>query len=314
MPRRRIIPGSIASSPLKRLIIRATLVLFVGINAIAYLGAYAATHYGNPGQFSLLSRPINSKFPSEVGLDYKTERIAINPSEWLEAWSIPVQQPSKGTILLFPGNGGTKGKQLLAPAQVFHALGYDALLIDFRGVGGSSGNTTTLGVKEAKDVAVAVRHVQQLSLKQPMILYGVSMGSAAILKAIAQEGITPDAVILELPFARLLDAVRSRLHDRRLPTFAIAELVVFWGSIQHGFNGFSHNPVTYASKVNCPTLLLQGKYDKWTTSAELNEILQNLGGAGQLVIFPTAGHDLLVTVDKDFWSSRVQKFLEAIDQ
>ena len=54
----------------------------------------------------------------------------------------------------------TLGKQLLAPAQAFHRLGYDAILVDFRGVGGSSGNTTTLGVREAQDVAEMIKHIQ----------------------------------------------------------------------------------------------------------------------------------------------------------
>lgn len=90
-------------------------------------------------------------------------------------------------------------------------MDYDTLVVDFRGVGGLIGNTTTFGVREAKDVALAVSYAQRLNLKRPFVLYGVSMGSAAILNAVAQEKVPPDAIILELPFARLLDAVRSRL-------------------------------------------------------------------------------------------------------
>ncbi|MEL7246147.1 MAG: alpha/beta hydrolase, partial [Cyanobacteria bacterium J06573_2] len=88
------------------------------------------------------------------------------------------------------------------------------------------------------------------------------------------------------------------------------QLMVFWGGVQHGFNGFTHNPVIYAKSVECPTLILQGKLDKWTTLEEINEILQNLQGSKELVIFPDAGHDLLVTVDKQLWKRSVEKFLE----
>ncbi len=243
-----------------------TLAIFLVLNVLSYVGAYALNHFSAPGHWRLgLPRPINSKLPADMGLKYVTQRIPISQNEWLETWFIPAQNSrSQGTVILFPGNAGSKAKQLLAPIQVFHGLGYDTLLVDFRGVGGSSGNTTTLGARESKDVALAISYAQRSDFKRPFVLYGVSMGSAAILTAIAREKVNPDAVILELPFARLLNAVRSRLRVVGVPTFPMAELLVFWESIQHRFNGFVHNPVTYASQVKCPTLLMHGKLDQWT--------------------------------------------------
>jgi alpha-beta hydrolase superfamily lysophospholipase len=290
------------------------LITFFVLNILSYVGAYVLTHFTTPGQWGLgLPKPTSSKLPADVGLEYVTQRIPITQNEWLETWFIPAQNSvSNGTVLLFPGNGGSKAKQLLAPTQVFHSLGYDTLLVDFRGVGGSSGNTTTLGVREAKDVAHTMSYAQRSNFKRPFVLYGVSMGSVAILKAIAHEKVNPEAVILELPFARLLDAVRSRLRVIKVPTFPMAELLVFWGSIQHKFNGFAHNPVTYASFVECPTLLLHGKLDQWTSIAEINQIFQNLHGSKELVIFPNTGHNLLVTVDKKRWQQSVAEFLKGI--
>ncbi|MCU0544231.1 MAG: alpha/beta hydrolase [Oscillatoriaceae cyanobacterium Prado104] len=286
----------------------------MSLNALSYVGAYALTHFNSPGRWGLgLPRPTSSKLPSDVGLEYVTQRIPIKKTEWLETWFIPAQRPvSSGTVLLFPGNAGNKAKQLLAPTEVFHRLGYDTLLVDFRGVGGSSGNTTTLGMREAKDVALALGYAQRSNFQRPFILYGVSMGSAAILKAVAREKINPDAVILELPFARLLDSVRSRLRAIRVPTFPIAEMVVFWGSIQHRVNGFTHNPVTYAKKVKCPALLLHGRLDKWTTVVEIDRIFKNLQGSKQLTIFPNTGHSLLVTVDEEYWQQSVDQFLTGV--
>lgn len=294
----------------KQWILITVLIAVMGINVLAYLGAYTATHVKAPGQFGLgLPRPNNPRRPSDIGLNYVTQRLAINQAGWLESWFIPVQDSSpQGTVLLFPGNGGSKGKQLLAPAQVFHDLGYDTLLVDFQGMGGSSGNTRTIGAQEAKEVALAMRDAQ-LKQQHPIVLYGVSMGTAAILRAIAQDNIKPDAIILELPFARLLDAVKSRLRVFKIPTFPTAELLVFWGSVQHGFNGFAHNPVTDASQVRCPTLIFHGQQDQWTTMTEINELYRNLRSPKQLVIFPNARHHLLVTVDRERWSRSVEQFL-----
>ena len=297
-----------------RQLVRAFLIICCIINLLGYIGAYSLTHFKTPGQFGLgLSKPISSKLPTDLELRYQTKRVPIGRGEWLETWSIPVEQStSKGTILLFHGNQGSKAKQLLLPAQVFHDLGYDTVLVDFRGVGGSSGNTTTIGMREARDVAQIASYAQSSQLQRPLVLYGVSMGAAAIIRAVAQENVNPDAIILELPFARLLDAVRSRIRVTHVPTFPLAEATVFWGGVQHGFNGFAHNPVDYAHQVKCPTLLLHGKLDKWTTVAEIDRIYQNLQGIKQLSIFPNAGHGLLVTNDRNRWKQDMETFLSTV--
>jgi uncharacterized protein len=287
---------------------------FLSLNSLAYIFAYTLTHFRDAEKFGLgLSRPISTKKPINLGLEYTTQRIPINQTEWLDTWLIPVKYAtSKGTIILFPGSGGSKARQLLAPAKVFHDLGYDTLLVDFRGVGGSSGNTNTIGIREAQDVALSMGYTQKSNLKRPLILYGISMGSVAILKAVADEKINPDAIILEEPFAKLVNAVGSRVSKNHIPSFPLAELIVFWGGVQHGFNGFAHNPVDYAHQVKCPALILQGELDQWTSRIEIDQIFDNLSGYKQLSVFPNTGHSLLVTVDRERWKQDISKFLEKV--
>lgn len=286
-------------------------IAFLVLNILAFAGAYLMTHSISSGQIGLgLPRDKSSKLPSDLGLEYNIQRISIGKTEWIETWFIPARNSaSNGTVLLFPGKSSNKASQLLAPAQAFHALNFDTLLVDFRGVGGSSGNTNTLGIREAKDVAIAFKYAQSSNLKRPFVLYGISMGTAAILRAVAHENVNPDAIILELPFASLLDSVKTRLKLIYLPTFPIAELIVFWGSLQHGVNGFAHNPITYANQVKSPTLIMQGKLDPWTSMQEIDQIMKNLPSSKQLVVFPNTGHSLLVTVDKEFWLRSTDRFL-----
>lgn len=285
------------------------LLVFVSLNIPTYLLAYHMTHLPRPSTADI--RPSrNGQTPADRGLSYVTHNITVDEGAWLETWLIPASA-AKGTVVLFPGNQGSKRNQLIGPAQTFHALGYNCLLVDFQGLGGSSGNTTTIGLKESADVAKAAAFVNALGLPSPFILYGVSMGSAAILRAIDQKTVAPDAVVLELPFATFLNAIRSRLRFHRLPPFPTAELTAFWGSVQHGVNGFSHNPVDYAKAVDCPALVIHGAQDKWTQVDEVRTLFENLSGPKQLVISPDAGHHQLIGVDRDLWETSVAAFLEA---
>jgi uncharacterized protein len=303
---------------------------FLALNGFAFMQARSMTHFVSAGQrtakpekLSLtdkirviltgveIPRPDNQTTPQEIQLVYQTYRIAIREEseEHLEAWYIPAQK-SRGLVLLFPPYGNSKAA-LLAPTKVFHDLGYDALLVDFRGVGGSGGNDTTLGVREAKDVAIAFTYSQKQWAKKPMILYGASMGAVAVMRAVAIEKIEPVALILESPFDRLLNTVRHRFEATGIPSFPSAELIVFWGGVQQGIDGFNHNPVDYARSIHCPVLLLHGELDRRVTVADATRIFESLPGRKQWRVFSSAnGHGSLAVDDVELWQSSVSRFLE----
>ncbi|NJR40439.1 MAG: hypothetical protein HC781_18415 [Leptolyngbyaceae cyanobacterium CSU_1_4] len=162
----RLSADILGRSPLCPLLLLVALP-FIVLNGVAFMQARSMTHFVSVGQrtakpekLSLtdkirviltgveIPRPENQITPQEIQLVYETHRIAISKAseENLEAWYIPAQksaQKSRGLVLFFPPYGSSKAA-LLAPTKIFHDLGYDALLVDFRGAGGSTGNNTTL--------------------------------------------------------------------------------------------------------------------------------------------------------------------------
>ncbi len=299
---------------LKRLL-KALIVVFITLNAFAFLGSYYMTHVVEPGSVGIgLPKPQSTRTPGDRGLAYTTERIDLGQSTWLETWKIPSQLPTpRGTALLFHGNLGTKGGQLIGPAQSFSELGYESLLVDFQGSGGSSGNAITIGMREAREVQAALQYARDTNMPAPYMMYGVSMGSAAIMRAITVLDNDPDAIIVELPFTRLLDAVKSRIEYLHLPSAIVTEALVFWGGFQHGFNGFAHNPIDYATNIDIPALVLHGEQDRWMTVEEIQAIADNFAGPKQLVISADAGHHQLIGVDRQLWNTSLAKFLNALE-
>jgi len=211
--------------------------------------------------------------------------------------------------LMFPGYAGVK-EAFLTPAAQLYQFGYSSLLVDFRGSGGSSGNDTTLGLREADDVAATFVYAQQHWPGLPIILYGISMGGAAILRAVAIDGVHPAAIMVEGVFDRLLTTVQHRFDAVHLPSWPAAQLLVFWGSVQMDYNGFRHNPVDYASSITCPILVMHGERDPWITSGETQALVAHIDGAKQVVEFPNVGHDMpYVYPAPDEWVATVKQFL-----
>jgi len=254
-----------------------------------------------------MQRVENRRTPSDAGLAYEVRRIALADDAWLETWVVPHAE-ARGVVVMFHGYAASKAS-LLPAAVLLHRLGYATMLVDFQGAGGSSGTTTTLGMREADDVAAAFAFAVRRWPTLPIALYGASMGGTAVMRSMAIHQLRPAAIVLESPFDRAVQAVRNRLALHSLPAFPLAELLVFWGGVQLGFNGFQHNTVDYAREVTCPTLILHGGRDSRVSMGEIEAITANLRSPHELVTFPQAGHEALAAVDPAHWQARVGQFL-----
>jgi len=315
----------------RRLWIFFGILLFIGlvvVNGAAYLAARTMTHYvpnaERPhihvpmtawdktrlflGTLSL-PRPVNHLTPADRKLEYETLHFSGAHGLRLEAWRIPGQE-GQPVALLFPGYCGSKDS-LLGYAREFHGLGYETWLVDFHGVDGSQGHTTTIGWDEADDVAAACREAARLRPGAPQVLFGTSLGAAAILRAEHLHTIEPAALVLECPYDRLVTTVGHRFSALGFPAFPIADLLTFWGGAQLGFNGFAMNPVEYARDVRCPTLLLEGDRDVRVGLPNARAIAAALGTHGTFELFQGQAHAFYLSRAPDQWRHSVQGFLAA---
>ncbi len=300
---------------------------FVVLNVLAYRHAWAMTHFIPAGGWKRkpealtrlekvraliggvrLCRPHLDARPDDFGLAWVKHTVAGTTAE-LEAWYLPHPSPA-GIVLLFHGYGNCKAK-LLPEARAFHDLGYACFLLDFPGCGGSGGNATTLGFLEAGDVARAVDYVRRTWDERLLILFGQSMGAAAVLRAIAVHHVEPDAVVLECPFDRLLNTVKARFQAMGVPSFPAAHLMIFWGSLQRGYNAFRHNPVVYARRVRCPALLLYGRDDRRVSRHDVEAVFAALAGDKEMHLFDGLGHESYVAQKPDEWKGYVAPFLHS---
>jgi alpha-beta hydrolase superfamily lysophospholipase len=296
-------------------------IIFALMNFIAIFHAYKFTHYTaettttirkpekpTGAQIAKIiffginnARPVNLEVPKQP---YTTIRLKSNKE--IECWSVKTPN-AKGTIVLFHGYGGNKSG-MIDKSDEFIKLGYSTLLVDFMGSGNSEGNQTTIGFYEAEQVKTCFDYLQKQG-ETNIVLFGTSMGSVAILKAIDDYQIKPSKIILECPFGTMYQTVCARFKLVGAPTFPMAELLVFWGGAENGFWAFGHNPTDYAKNVTIPALVLYGEQDNRVSRAEIDEIFSNLKGPKQLKTYPLAGHENYLIKYKDAWINDVTSFL-----
>lgn len=160
---------------------------------------------------TILPRMPLVRTPADVHLPSDTIRFEATDGLRLEGWKI-AGEANRPWIILCHGLGSNRS-DLLDIAAGLRAAGFNLLLVDFRGHGGSSGRTTSFGWREQRDLegALAFLSRQPDVPPQPFGLYGISMGGAVALM-VSQRDDRIGAVAVEGAYANLEESISRHLR------------------------------------------------------------------------------------------------------
>jgi len=309
-----------------RVILLIMLSFIVIVNMVGFMHAYRFTHFvsegaktKSPEKLSLfekinvlftgvsIPKQKNSATPGDYGYDYRTVTIVGPDNLETVVWEI-MGTAANRSVILFHGYSSRKG-HLLPVADFLLKNHSNVVLVDFPGHGDSPYDWSTLGEREA-DVVNAVFQHYKGSFNTPIILHGFSMGASSILIAIHRHHIPPHGIILEMPYGSLYETVKNRFKLMGFPfTFPFAELLVLWGGIQFGYNGFKLNPSQFAGSVTTPALVLGGEKDRRVSPKSFHDIYKNLKGRKEIFIFKKLGHESFIKKAEDEYRASVIGFL-----
>lgn len=305
-------------------LLKTLLISFLLLNIITAFHAYKFTHFYDRNEIVIKNTANKSGWDKTkeilFGINAIKQKNNISPDTGfqtvylksstcpkLEAWYIPVKN-AKGTICLFHGHGGTKSG-VFEESDAFRKMGYNTLLADFRAHGNSAGNTCTIGYDESEDVKLAYDYIKNKG-ENNIVLWGISMGAAAVSKSISDHQLQPKKVVLEMPFGSITEAAEGRIKMMGLPGEPLATLITFWGGVEHGFWAFNMKPSQFVKAIKCPVLLQWGKNDPRVSEHETNEIYNNISSYKKLVLYENSGHESLCKKENKKWINEITVFLQ----
>lgn len=192
----------------------------LGMLAATYAGLAGVLYFSQPSlvYYPEIGREIVAT-PRQAGLDYEDVKLATTDGVALHGWFVPSAQ-SRGTVLFLHGNAGNISHRLDF-LRMFHRLGYNTLIIDYRGYGNSAGEPSEQGTY--LDAEAAWRYLSE-SRKIPsdtIVLFGESLGGAvAAWLAVRHE---PAALVIASGFTSVPDLAAKfypYLPVRRLSRFS----------------------------------------------------------------------------------------------
>jgi len=306
-----------------RTIAWVVLVQLLLVNISASIYAYRLTHfYTNTPEakphrnffqktWALFTGPKIYKLSQETlpVFPVDTVKLELKNGETVHCWYSAVPH-SSSTVILFHGHSVNKS-YVTDEAAVFRSWGHNVMLVDFRGHGLSEGRSNSFGYDEVEEVQQAMDYARSAGSKS-IILYGVSLGAAASIKAVADGKAAPAAIIAEMPFDNLHNHLRARSKVSGFPAEPYGVLVTGWIGLERGFNGYRHEVTRYASSVHCPVLLQWGAKDPYISRAGIETIYSQLRGTKKLVVYEDAGHESLLRADPNKWQAEVSAFLRTL--
>lgn len=193
-------------------------------------------------------------------------------------------------------------------------MGFNALVIDQRAHGESSGTVITFGIKERKDLLCWIQYANsRLGSQMPIILSGLSMGAATVL--MASELDLPEnvaAIIADSPYSAPAAIIEKVCADRHYPV-ALCRPFIHLGALLYGhfrLNECNAKDAVQSAKV--PILLIHGEADKFVPCDMSWEIADRCASPVEVQTFPDAGHGLSYMIDPVRYEQVVYEFLRSI--
>ena len=180
--------------------------------------------------------------PARWGLEYEDVYLEAGDGVRLHGWYIPYRG-AKQTLLFFHGNAGNISHRG-ASVEIFHRLGLNVFIFDYRGYGSSQGWPDEQGLKQ--DARAAWRYLTEKRGLEPkdIILFGRSIGGVVAAGLAAR--VQPGGLILESTF--------SSARDMAEVVFPLFSRLLFLR--------FEFDTLAYVRQVTSPVLVLHSPDDE----------------------------------------------------
>lgn len=216
------------------------------LGGIAIIMAFMALFSGmmyfqQPGMVFFPEKQV-LQTPMDWGFEYENVTLDTSDKLQLHGWFIPNDKSNK-YLLLFHGNAGNISHRA-DTVSIFHQLGLNVFIFDYRGYGNSQGKPTEKGLyKDAKAAWQYLTKTRGID-KANIIVFGRSLGG--VVAAHLASRVQPVGLILESVFSSAGEMAREIMP--------VMSLLVYMR--------FDFNAAEYVKSVKSPVLVLHSPDDE----------------------------------------------------
>ena len=257
-------------------------IAYCALALVIFIAQPGLIYYPEPGRNIIAA-------PDYVGLAYEPVEISTTDGETLHGWFVPAPA-AKGTMLFFHGNAGNISHRM-EYLLMFHRLGYNTFIFDYRGYGQSSGSPSESGTY--LDAQAAWRYLTEAKGIPParIVLFGESLGGAVAAWLAMNE--KPGALVLASVFTSVPD-MAAKIYPF-LPVRLLSR--------------FDYNTIEYLRTVTCPVFVAHSSQDDIVPFAHGRALYQAAREPKQFLELQ-GGHNSGFIFMREDWMEALGKFID----
>lgn len=228
--------------------------------------------------------------PDSVGLAYETVELKTADGENLHGWFVPAPEAT-ATVLFFHGNAGNISNRL-EYLLMFHRLGYNTFIIDYRGYGQSSGEPSEKGTYRDAEAAWQYLTEQKDTPPSRIVLFGESLGGAVASWLAARE--KPAVLVLASAFTSVPD-MAAKIY----PFLPVRLLSLF-----------EYSTEDHLGAVTCPVFVAHSPKDEIVPFAH-SKVLYNAAPEPKQFLELQGGHNTGLIFMREEWVNALDEFIRA---
>ncbi len=232
-----------------------------------------------------------SMTPKNIGLDFDDVYFKTADGFTLNGWYVPASSTA-GTLLCFHGNAGNLGHRL-EKIKLFHSLGINIFMIDYRGYGNSQGTPSEQGMYEDALAAHQYLTEERKILPERIVVYGDSLGGAAAVDLANRKPVA--GLIVDSSFTNAADM--SQVVFPFLPSFLLKSKL---------------DSVSKVKTITIPKLFIHSINDE-IVPMKLGLKLYESAAEPKTFIEIAGGHNTNHLDSMHLWTRTIKKFLTSLN-
>ena len=248
-------------------------------------------------------------WPDQYNLPYENIYFQTEDKVQIKGWFLPRADSNK-TIILMHGWGMNRG-DIFKNTCFLYDLGYNLCYFDFRALGESGGQVSSIGYLEVRDLQAAIKFLKETRsfACEKIGLYGLSMGG---MVAICEAAQNPDIVCVaaEASYYSFRKVVsRWAWVHNKVPYFPLMPIVLHYMRKR-----LTVNPEKFSPKYNVPKIaprpifIIHGRYDNLVPAAQAKLLYKNAGEPKDIWLVPGAKHNKCAEVGGFEYKQRLGEF------
>ncbi len=272
----------------------------------------------------------NKKFVAlfeKIGMDSKS-RVVMPNVEWykeqkvndyyitskdglkLHASFLPAPNAVR-TVICVHGYRGNAKYDFSAIIRYLNSSRSNVLLIDQRASGASEGEFITFGAKEKEDLVQWVDYTAKyIDVKNPLYLYGISMGATTTLLSLESEmNVRLCGAIADCGFTSMKDECKFLLKNLYgLPVFPFINLLNVFCNMFAKFDISETDTTKSLEKNKIPVLFIHGENDSFVIPENTRINYSRTNAPKDLVWIKNANHAESILKDPELYHTKLEYF------